>query len=125
MFTTEYLHYRDLVVYQQAKHLVIVVYDLLKKFPVEERFALCDQLRRACVSIPSNIAEGHGRFSLKEQLHYIEISFGSLNETMCQMEIACDLDYIDENDLRHIENEVVNLQKLLSGYRNSILKRLG
>lgn len=96
--------YRNLVAYQRAKVLVIEVYKLLKLFPKEENYALCDQLRRAVISIPSNIAEGMGRVSIKEQIHFIEIAFGSLSEVMCQMELAKDLNYITANQIMEVEN---------------------
>ena len=83
----EFFSYRNLIAYKTARSLVVDVYGLLKNFPNEERYALCEQLRRAVVSIPSNIAEGMGRSSVKEQVHFIEIAFASLNETMCQIEI--------------------------------------
>ena len=74
--------------------LVKVVYALTKKFPVDERYALTDQLRRAVVSIPSNIAEGNGRASNADYAHFLSIARGSLYETMTQLEIAEGLGYI-------------------------------
>ena len=71
-------YYRKLDSYQLAKQLVTKVYILLQKFPDYERFALCDQIRRAVISIPSNIAEGAGRFSLKDRIRFLDISYGSL-----------------------------------------------
>ena len=70
------------------------VYRLLKKFPKEEQYAMCDQLRRAAISITSNIAEGSGRNSFKEKVHFLEFSYGSLMEVLSQMDVACDLEYI-------------------------------
>ena len=113
--------YRNLVAYQRAKVLVIEVYKLLKIFPKEENYALCDQLRRAVISIPSNIAEGMGRVSIKEQIHFIEIAFGSLSEVMCQMELAKDLNYITVNQIMEVENLVRDIAKLLSGLRTKRL----
>ena len=113
--------YRNLVAYQRAKVLVIEVYKLLKLFPKEENYALCDQLRRAVISIPSNIAEGMGRVSIKEQIHFIEIAFGSLSEVMCQMELAKDLNYITVNQIMEVENLVRDIAKLLSGLRTKRL----
>ncbi len=113
--------YRNLVAYQRAKVLVIEVYKLLKLFPKEENYALCDQLRRAVISIPSNIAEGMGRVSIKEQIHFIEIAFGSLSEVMCQMELAKDLNYITANQIMEVENLVRDIAKLLSGLRTKRL----
>lgn len=114
--------YRDLMAYKYAKALVKEVYALLSNFPKEEKYALCDQLRRSVISVPSNIAEGMGRVSVKEQVHFIEIAFGSLNEVMCQIEIAQDLGYITISQQEVIEDIVRNIAKTLSGLRS---KRLG
>ena len=115
----EVFSYRKLRVYHQAKELVIYVYRLLKQFPKEEQYALCDQLRRAAISIPSNIAEGMGRVSMKEQLHFIEFAFGSLNEVMCQLELAYELHFIDSNQLSAAEEQVKAIAQMLSGLRKS------
>ena len=111
--------YRNLRVYQQAKSLVIYVYNLLRFLPKEEQYALCDQLRRAVVSIPSNIAEGMGRSSIKEQIHFIEIAFGSLNEVMCQLELATELNFITEEQLIESEEQIKTIAQMLSGLRTS------
>lgn len=115
----EYFSYRKLRVYQQAKELVVYVYRLLLLFPKEEQYALCDQLRRAVISIPSNIAEGMGRSSVKEQVHFIEIAFGSLCEVMCQLELSYELNIIDKNQLSESEVQVKAIAQMLSGLRNS------
>ena len=86
--------FRNLNVYIKSKELVKQIYELLKKFPREEQFALCDQLRRAVISIPSNIAEGSGRNSQKDQAHFYTIAYGSLMEVDCQIDIAQELGYI-------------------------------
>ena len=109
--------YRKLDAYQKAKEFVIYVYKLLKQFPKEEQYALCDQLRRAAVSIPSNIAECMGRVSIKEQIHFIEIAFGSLNEVMCQLELACDLSYLTQEQLAISEDFAKDLIRMLSRLR--------
>lgn len=111
--------YRRLNAYKYAMSFTTDVYKLLRTFPKEEQYALCDQLRRAAVSIPSNIAEGMGRASIKEQIHFLEIAYGSLNETMCQIEIARNLGYISDQQLQPIEEQVRILGKLLSGLRKS------
>ena len=85
------LFYRNLKVYQVSKVLVKEVYELMKRFPSEERFALCDQLRRAVISVPSNIVEGLSRASDKEKHNFLNIAYGSLMETLCQLDIAADL----------------------------------
>ena len=114
--------YRKLRVYQQSKKLVLVIYDLLKYFPKEENYALCDQLRRAVISIPSNIAEGISRTSRKEQIHFLEISFGSLNEVMCQIEIANELGIISHENLLLVEDYYKLIAQMLSGLRRSIIE---
>ena len=115
----QYFAYRDLRVYQHAKDFVVFVYSLIKLFPKEENYALCDQLRRAVISVPSNIAEGMGRISIKEQIHFIEIAFGSLNEVMCQLEIAHELQFINKEQMLQSEEQVKNIAQMLSGLRNS------
>ena len=94
----EVFGYRRLIAYQKAKEVVKRTYKLLKKFPIEERYAMCDQLRRAAVSITSNIAEGVNRYSVKDKSHFIEVAFGSLMEVSSQFEIAEELGYITTED---------------------------
>ena len=110
--------YKKLEVYTVGKELVLHVYEHLKKFPKEEQYALCDQLRRAVISVPSNIAEGLGRLSEKEQVRFIEIAYGSLLEVETQLELACDLHYISEEDLDGVMALVDREAKLLSGLRS-------
>lgn len=98
----------DLRVYKESKELVKSVYRLLEKFPKYETYALGDQLRRAVVSVPSNIAEGSGRFSIKEKIHFIEIAYGSLTECLCQLDIARDLEYITDEEFNN-EKERINI----------------
>ena len=110
-------HFQNLIVYQQAKELVKLIYALIKKFPSDERYALCDQLRRSVISIPSNIAEGMGRMAEKEQGHFINIAFGSLMEVLAQIEIAKDLDYITNEEYKQVESLVDEIGKMLSSLR--------
>ena len=112
--------FENLAAYQRALDLVDKVYDLMKGFPSEEKFALCDQLRRAVVSVPSNIAEGMGRMSGKEQVRFIEISYGSLMEVYCQLTIAKRRHYISEEVFKDLASEIENIAKPLSGLRNSL-----
>ncbi len=110
--------YKNLEAYKESKTLVKQVYTLLKQFPREEQYALCDQLRRAVISIPSNIAEGMGRVSTKEQIHFLEIAYGSLREVDCQLEIAKDLAYISSTELLDTENKLEKVAALIAGMRN-------
>ena len=103
----------------KAREMVRQVYKLLKNFPKEEQFAMCDQLRRASVSVTSNIAEGVNRYSVKEKAHFLEMSYSSLMEVMSQLEIANDLGYISNVDLNNIEVVVADIARLLSGLQRS------
>ena len=98
--------YKQLDVYQDSKKLVLMIYELLRQFPKEEQFALCDQLRRAVISIPSNLAEGCGRISFKEQAHFIEIAYGSLLEVECQIDIARELAYVSKEEKEQIDSQI-------------------
>lgn len=114
--------YKNLDVYKESKTLVKMVYRLLKKFPKEENYALCDQLRRAAISVPSNLAEGSGRTSAKDQAHFLEMAFGSLMEVDCQMDIAFELEYITQDELSAFEEQVRRLAAMLSGMRRKKLE---
>ena len=87
--------YRDLDVWKQAMELCETVYGIVRKFPADERYALGDQLRRAVVSIPSNIAEGNGRDSRSEYARFLSIARGSLFEVQTQLELASRLGYVN------------------------------
>ena len=115
----EVFGYRKLIAYQKAKEVVKRTYKLLKKFPAEERYAMCDQLRRASLSITSNIAEGVNRFSVKDKAHFIEIAYGSLMEVSSQFEIAEDLGYITTDDRMSMDLLIEEDARLLSGLLNS------
>lgn len=117
-------NYKKLVAYQRAKEMVKEVYRLLKNFPKEEQYALCDQLRRASTSVTSNIAEGTNRQTYPDKIHFLEIAYGSLMEVHSQMDVACDLGYITPEDLSHTEEVILAVVKPLSGLRNSYQQKL-
>ena len=106
--------FEDLKVYQKARQLVRDVYALFSFFPEEEKFALSSQLRRAVVSITSNIAEGMGRFSIREQAHFIEIAYGSLMEVYSQLQVSLDLNYIPETAFYKLKNDIREIAMILS-----------
>ena len=118
----DYFYYKKLEVYQYSKELVTAVYQQLSLFPQEEKFALCDQLRQAVISIPSNIAEGFGRVSSKEKVHFIEIAYGSSMEVSCQLDIAKDLKYLRESDFITLMQQMEAIARMLSALRFSIIK---
>ena len=117
-------NYKNLEVYKESKALVVVIYGMIKQFPNEEQYALCNQLRRAVISIPSNIAEGSGRTSAKDQAHFFEMAYGSLMEISCQIDIAFDLGYISQDELNQVEEKVGTIPALLSGLRKKCLNSL-
>jgi len=104
--TVEFL-FEKLLVWQKAMDLVQLVYDLVRSFPPQEKYALTDQLRRAVVSVPSNIAEGNGRAGNHDYAHFLSIARGSLYETLTQLEIAKRQSYISEYDsIRQLADEI-------------------
>ena len=109
--------YRKLLVYQKALRWVADVYRLCKFFPDVEKFALTSQVRRAAISVTSNIAEGMSRSSNKEVLHFLEISFGSLMEVQSQMEIAQLLNYIAKEEMDALDEKTVEIAKMLCGLK--------
>lgn len=113
-------HFERLEVYKLSRQLVKDIYKISMKFPLEERYSLCNQLRRAAISIPSNIAEGMGRLSPKETLHFLEISYGSLMEVYCQLQIAVDLMYITEGELNEVKPIIFSITRLLNGLHKSL-----
>ncbi len=115
--------FETLKAWQEAKKLVVTVYRLIEYFPKFEKYALCDQIRRAIVSVPSNLAEGSGRISLKEQIRFIEISYGSLMEAYNQLLIAADLEYIDKQSIDSIKPDIDTVARLLNGLRASYVKK--
>lgn len=111
--------FEDLDVYQIARQYVKNIYDLSDMFPAKEDFALTSQIRRAAVSITSNIAEGTSRFSSKDKSHFIEIAYGSLMETYSQVQVAVDLKYIKNEDMDALQPLVLELRNRLSALRKS------
>lgn len=116
--------FENLKVYQYARELVKNVYLLQNTFPKEERYALGDQIRRAAVSITANLAEGSGRQSPKEKIHFIEIAFGSMTEVFCELQTACDLNYIKTEQLDALRPQFTEVAKMLSGLRNSLKRQV-
>ena len=114
------MKFKNLIVYQRSKELVKQVYALLKQFPDDERFALCGQMRRAAISVPSNIVEGMARLSSKDQTHFLNIAYGSLMELYAQLDIAHDLGYINQEEKNCILNDCYEIGKMINGLLKSI-----
>lgn len=124
LMESSYFLYEKLEVWQLSVTLVNKIYVLLHGFPNEEKFALTSQIRRAAISIPSNIAEGSGRFSNKEKVHFLDIAHGSLYELLCQMSISSKAGYIQEEDLISIKNDAIRIARMLGGLRRSYLHKM-
>lgn len=107
--------YRDLVAWQKAMDLVTAVYRASARFPHSEIYGLTSQLRRASVSIPSNIAEGQGRFGAAEFRHFLRQANGSLMELETQILIAERLDYITSDEANNLLNNAAEVGKILNG----------
>ena len=125
MENTEGFGYRKLIAYQKAKEVVKRTYKLLKKFPKEEQYAMCDQLRRASISITSNIAEGMNRYSVKDKNHFLEMAYGSLMEVSSQFEIAEELGYINNADRQNMDVLIDEVASLFPGSRNRLRMNIG
>lgn len=109
--------FENLDVWKKSRELVAFVYRIQSTFLSYERYGLGDQMRRAVVSVSSNIVEGNARYSVKEQVHFIEIAVGSLMEVYCQLIIAYDLKYINEEQLNQCNERIEVVLKLLNGLR--------
>lgn len=109
--------YEDLIAWQKAYAIVLRIYEITNNFPNEERYGLTQQIRRAAVSIPSNIAEGFGRYSRPDYLRFLDIARGSTYELQTQMKIAHDLGYA--NDTILMEN-IEELERVLNGLIRSL-----
>lgn len=112
------MEYKNLDVWIEARKLTKLVYDSSNNYPKDEVFGLRNQIRRSAVSVPSNIAEGCGRNSSKETLYFLFIARGSLFELETQFYISLDLEYINNELLTQIQNQITLCKKLLNGFIN-------
>ena len=116
--------FRDLRVWQAGMDLVTHVYRLTQSFPREEQYGLTSQMRRAAVSVPSNIAEGHARESSKEYLNHLSIVQGSLAELQTQIEIAARLDFVEAEAARQTLELSASLSRQIFALRNAIARKI-
>lgn len=114
--------YKELLVWQKSMNLVTNVYNCIKVFPKEEIYGLAGQLRRAVVSVPSNIAEGQGRDSTKEFVHHLSIAYGSLMEVETQLQIAANLNYLNQAEVDKLLEQAAEVGRLLNGLSRSLRK---
>jgi four helix bundle protein len=116
--------YRELIVWQKAMDLVEQIYSITKQFPREELYGLTSQIRRASVSIPSNIAEGQARRTTKDFLHFLAVSYGSLKEVETQILIAERLDYIQKSGILRSLELTTEVAQHISGLVNSLERKM-
>ena len=114
-------HYKELLVWQKGMVLAKMVYVLTQRFPMDERFGLTSQLRRAAVSVPSNIAEGQARHGTGEFLQFLSHAEGSLAEIETQLLLSVDLGFCKRTDVESPLNETDQLQKMLVALRRSLV----
>jgi len=112
--------FTSLVAWKEAHKLTLLVYKKLPEFPIYERFGLCDQIRRSVSSISANIAEGFGRQTLKDKVHFYYIANGSLTETQNHIIVARDLNYLKDENFKEIAEQTITTSKLINGLIKSI-----
>ena len=116
--------HKDLRVWQQSIEMVTSIYLMTKAFPKEELFGLVSQMRRAAVSVPSNIAEGYARGMNKEKLYFLRISSGSMSEIETQLILSSNLGYIGQETYDELSEQITSVWKQLNALISSIKKRL-
>jgi four helix bundle protein len=112
-------NYKNLIIWQKSDKLALLIYSLTRDFPNDEQFGITSQIRRAALSVPTNIVEGYNRKSRKELGRFIDISLGSLAETEYLLEFSTKLGYV-KCDTNEVESLIVELGKLLWGFKGSL-----
>jgi len=113
-------NYKELKVWQKSYELCLEIYRITAKFPKEERYGLTSQIRRAVVSIPSNIAEGYGRKTTLDYIRMLYISYGSVCELETQILLARDLDFIEKDELGTTKKDVSEIERMLKALIKSL-----
>jgi four helix bundle protein len=116
--------YRELIVWQKAMDLVETIYLTTKAFPKDELYGLTSQIRRAAISIPSNIAEGNGRNTTRDYVHFLGMAYGSVKEVETQVLIAERLQYINSTRSNELVKMTGEISRLVSGLMNSLNRKL-
>ena len=116
--------HKDLRVWQQSMEMVTLIYMVTKEFPKDEMFGLTSQMRRAAVSVPSNIAEGYARGTEKEKLHFLRMSSGSMSELETQALLGLNLGYISQGSYQGLSDQITAVWKQLNALISSLKKRL-
>jgi S23 ribosomal protein len=117
-------NHKELLVWQKAMQLVVDIYNLIRLLPKEETYGLSDQMRRAAISIPSNIAEGNARSSQKDMVHFLYIAQGSRAELETQLELCELIGYISKDRLEPVLMQTQEIGRMLSGLIKSTLQQI-
>ncbi|MGK9477958.1 four helix bundle protein [Melioribacter sp. OK-6-Me] len=115
--------FEKLKVWQNARALTLEVYQITEKLPPNEKFGLTDQIRRAAISISSNLAEGSSRITSKDQAHFSNMAYSSLMELLSHFYLAFDLNYIDKDIFENVKQKINEISNKLNALRNYQLKR--
>ena len=118
--STKVRHYKDLKIWQKGMHLSKSIYELTKRFPSDERFGLSAQMRRAAVSVPSNIAEGQARQGTREFLQFLSHASGSLAELETQLLLSTELGYCGKLEIETAMGEIGEIQKMVAAIRGKL-----
>ena len=108
-------NYRDLSVWQKAYQLCLEIYKITRDFPKDEKYGLTSQIRRAAVSVPSNIAEGYGRKTTREYIHSLYIAYGSNCELETQVLLSGDLGFINKEIFERVQKDIGEVERMLKG----------
>ena len=112
----------DFELYKIAREFRIKMYDLIKRLPVDEKYALATQMRRAAISVSNNIAEGHGRWHFQETMQFCRVSRGSVEEIIDDLNVCLDEKYFDESEIIPLKDESYSLIERINGYISYLKK---
>ena len=115
-------NFRELQIWQRSHRLTLAIYKATKQFPREELYGLTSQLRRACSSIPTNIAEGCGRDGDAELARFVQIAMGSASEVEYQLLLARDLEYLNVDEYQKLNNELVEIKRMINAFLQKLRK---
>jgi four helix bundle protein len=124
VFVLKTFSFEKLQVWQDSKNLAVMLYRYTSSFPSEEKYGLTSQIRRAIVSVSSNIAEGSSRNTKRDQAHFYGMAYSSLTEVLSQILIAHELGFIDETQVNEIRSEIEKVSNKLNALRNAALKQI-
>ncbi len=113
-------NYKDLKVWQKSYQLCLDIYQITKTFPKEEQYSLTSQIRRAAVSVPSNIAEGYGRKTTPEYIRFLYIAYGSNCELETQLLLSGDLGYIKVEELKKLQKDIGEIERMLKALMKAL-----